>query len=220
MSDEHDQIFGDPAIVAPLFKEFNEWHRLFAEDLDTVTEKAVEMNKQIGAFHERQLLVSIGTIGISLSALISLGTKISINPAAKHIFVFYVAPAWVLLFMCVWACRNVMAFTLRINKAILEEWANRLETYHLQQVTRSVTKLSKAVHGTVIMDSTPRDLSAVFADLAKLVTEQFAQQKHTMLGVAAKSDAAQLMWQSRIAVWTMFIGLSLLCIAAIKLFLQ
>lgn len=148
MPPEGDQDFGDPAAVTGLFKEFNEWHRLFAEDLGTVADKAMELNKQISSFHERQLLVNIGIIGISVSALISLIAKISANTAAKHIFVSYVAPAWVLLFVSVWTCRNVMAFTLRINRAILQDWAKRIENYHLQQVARSVTKLSKALQGT------------------------------------------------------------------------
>ena len=90
---EGDQIFGDPAAVTGLFKEFNEWYRLFAQDLGTAADKAIDLNKDIASLHERLLLINIGTIGISLSALISLGGRITGNLTARHIFVWYVAPA-------------------------------------------------------------------------------------------------------------------------------
>jgi hypothetical protein len=216
---EGDQIVGDPAAVTGLFKEFNEWYRLYVQHLGTVADKAIDLNKDIAAFHERLLLVNIGTIGISLSALISLGGRIAGNLTARHILVWYVAPAWVLLFLSVGLCRNVMAFALRINKAILTDWMKRLESYHLQQVARSVTKLSAALHGTVTIGSTPQNVSTIFADLAKALQEQVANDQQALLAAVTKADALQLKWQSRAAGWVMLIALILLCAAAIKLFL-
>jgi hypothetical protein len=215
-----DAVYGDPTAVTELFKEFGEWYRLFAADLGTVADKAIDMNKQIGAFHERMLLVNVGTIGISVSALISLGAKVSTNASGKNIFVYCVAPAWVLLFLSVWTCRNVMAFTLRINREILKDWAKRLEVYYIQQALRSANKLSKALSGTVRIDSTPHDVSVLFAGFAKSIEDTFAQQRNELLVDVTKSDSLQLKRQSIIAAWSMQIGLVLLCIAAIRLFLM
>jgi len=129
------------------------------------------------------------------------------------------SPGAVLLFLSVVLCRNVMAFVPRINKAILTDWMKRLEGYHLQQVARSVTKLSTALHGTVTIGSTPQNVSTMFADLAKTLQEHVENNREALLAAVTKADELQLKWQSRAAGWAMGVALILLCIAAIKLFL-
>jgi hypothetical protein len=214
-----NNLFGDPATLKELYAEFHEWYRQYVEGLGRVADKSIELNKQISAFHERLLLVALGTIGISLSALVSLGSRISASLAGRQTFLHYVAPAWILLLLSALASRNVMAFTQRVNRAILQDWAKRVDTYNVQQVVRSLGKLSKAISGTITIESKVQDISAVFAELGKSAQETIDQQKNLSLATETASDARQFKWQSRVAMWSMQVALVLLCVAAIRLFL-
>jgi hypothetical protein len=183
-----------------------------------VAEKAVDLNKDISSFHERLFLIALGTVGLSVTALISLGPKFSSSPAARLTFIHYVAPAWILLLLSAWASRNVMMFMLRINKGILEEWMKRIDSYHLQEVGISISKLSKALSGKIVVESKLQDVSALFGEAGKAIREA-ANQNIPPLKSTLEADQKRSKRRSVIAVWSMQIALVLLGIAAIRLFL-
>jgi hypothetical protein len=183
-----------------------------------LTDKGFDLNKQVSSFHERLMLMDIGMLGISISALISLGTRFASNPAARHTFVWYVAPSWVLLLLSVTACRNVMAFCIEGNRVMLQNWAVKLESYNLQQLYRTVTKLAANLSGSVTIDNAPRNVSTMFSDSAKLVQTALENQNKTPAPTSS-AGSNYSKWQSKIAVLSMQIALVLLGVAAIKLFL-
>jgi hypothetical protein len=183
-----------------------------------LTDKGFDLNKQVSSFHERLMLLDIGMLGISISALISLGTRFASNPAARHTFVWYVAPSWVLLLLSVTACRNVMAFCIEGNRVMLQNWAVKLESYNLQQLYRTVTKLAANLSGSVTIDNAPRNVSTMFSDSAKLVQTALENQNKTPAPTSS-AGSNYSKWQFKIAVLSMQIALVLLGVAAIKLFL-
>src|SRR4029077_18963565 len=219
MASENEKVYGDPVKVGGLLQEFFEWYRLYITDAGMVVDKVTEFHKQISSFHERLLLVALGTVGISVSALISLVPKIPTTPATKLTFVFCVAPAWILLLISALTSRNVMAYTLRINRALLEDWSKRVDGYHVQRVVQSLTKLANAVSGTVNVGSNAQDVSASLLEARKNVQEAMEKQKDISLPSFISFDANHMKWQSKIAVWAMQLALVLLCVAAIRLFL-
>jgi hypothetical protein len=218
MPPEEGHVHGDPNIAPQVFRDFFELYRGFIEQVGVITDKAMDVNKQVSSFHERLMLVDFGTIGISVSALISLTSKISTNPAARHTFAQYVAPAWVLLLASTMMCRNVMALTVGANRKMLEEWSQKVGSYNIVQAMRTLMKMSNTLSGVITVDSESRDVSAYFADEAKKV--QVFLQEQAKIPVPSLSAIEQPgKWQSRLAVITMQIALILLGVAAIKLFL-
>ena len=74
-----------------------EWADITAKALDT----ALEANKQLSAFYERLLLLNTGTIGVSVSALLSFGSKAGSLGHAKYFIVVFVSLAWALLLLSI-----------------------------------------------------------------------------------------------------------------------
>ena len=219
MPPEDGKISGDPAVVSQLFRDFFELYRQWLDRLAAVTDRAMEVNKQIISLNERLMLLNLGTIGISVSALISLGTKVASNPAARHAFVRYVAPSWVLLLLSAMMCRNVMVFTIGANRKLLEDWTQRVTSFNIVQMQRSVLKMSKALTGTITVNSVSHDVSAMFAETAKEAENVLEQLKKGPGPPVTPFDNRASKWQARLSVLFMQIALILLCIAAIKLFL-
>lgn len=219
MPPEEPKAFGDPAVANKLFSDFHELYRQWVDHASELTDKSFDVNKQVASFHERLMLLDIGMLGISISALISLGTRVASNPAAKHTFVWYVAPSWVLLLLSVTACRNVMAFCIEGNRVMLQNWVAKLESYNLQQLYRIITKLAANLSGSVTIDNAPRDVSVIFSDSAKLVQAALENQNKTHTPTLS-AGSSYSKWQSKTAVLSMQIALVLLGIAAIKLFLS
>jgi hypothetical protein len=218
MPPEEPKVSGDPAVASKLFSDFHELYRQWLDRASELTDKSFDLNKQVSSFHERLMLLDIGILGISISALISLGTRFASNPAARHIFVWYVAPSWVLLLLSVTACRNVMAFCIEGNRVMLQDWVAKLESYNLRQLYRTVTKLAANLSGSVTIDNAPRDVSGMFSDSAKLVQTALENQDKTPAPTSS-AGGKYSKWQSQIAVLSMQIALVLLGIAAIRLFL-
>jgi len=219
MSAEGINISGDPAVLKELFAEFNQWYRYYLESVATMTEKAMNFNQQVSSFHERLLLIALGTIGISLSAMISFAAKLSTDPSARKVFIHWVAPAWILLILSAVMSRNVMAFVLRINRALFTEWQKVVNNYHVNQIGLSLTKMSKHVTGALTVDSKPRPVAEIFEELSRNAQHTFDVAKAASLELVIRSDSKQLKYQGVISVWSMQIALVLLCVAAIRFFL-
>src|ERR1035437_983702 len=57
--------------------EFRASYRMFLDDSERSLNLASDANKQIAAFYERLLLVDLGTVGLSITALTSFTSKFS-----------------------------------------------------------------------------------------------------------------------------------------------
>jgi hypothetical protein len=62
--------------VSAVFDNFRSSMRSYMDSVTTSVEKATDVNKQFSAFHERLLLIDLGTIGLSVTALTSVASKI------------------------------------------------------------------------------------------------------------------------------------------------
>jgi len=221
MSTNDGGLSGDPAVAAKLFDEFFEKYRHWTEQFSHITDKSIELNKQVFSFHERLLLLSLGTIGISVSALLALVPKLSASPVAKQVFTHYVAPSWVLLLLSAMMCRNVMAATIEANRRMLEDLTRKIWSYNLNQVQRTLSHMSKAFTGAVTVDSVTKDAPTMFGEKASEVrgfVQQIQQEQPNAKTLSVETTASK--WQSRLSVVLMQVALVLLCIAAIKFFLR
>jgi hypothetical protein len=216
MSDE--ELKGDPAIVAERAREIYEaYDKAIATGVE-ICAKAVEQNKHISAFQERLLLLALGTVGLSVTALVSLSTKFE-TPVARSAFTHFVAPAWVLLLVSSWASRNAMAYLIRLNNAILKNVERETRRCDVNRMKRALTRMEGAAKGKIVVEDKVQDISAVLRDAVKSL-EEMTSDNHEALKSETEADSKRLRRVSRIGVWAFQLGLVLLCIAAIKLVLQ
>jgi|SRR5208283_48472 len=210
-------------IPQALTAEFREKHGAFVDYVSTVVDKGFDLNKQISTFHERLIFISIGTLSLSITALMALIPKIAGASFPRQTFIKFVAPAWILLFVSITFSRIVMGHLLVANKLLLDQWKRLGDTYNLKQLVLSVTELSKTFSGTVEIHGKAQDVSAFLADVAKridkaLPTDIEAQiDRETKAGELTKKAVT---WLTHVAVLSLQAALVLLCIAAIKLFLS
>src|SRR5271157_2883755 len=129
-------------ISQALTAEFREKHGAFVDYISTVVDKGFDLNKQISTFHERLILISIGTLSLSITALMALIPKVEGVSFPRHAFVTLVAPAWILLFVSITFSRAVMGHMIVANKQLLDEWKRLGDAYNLKQLVLSIIELS------------------------------------------------------------------------------
>ena len=202
------------------YAEFRERQGAYVDHVAKVVDKSFDLNKQISSFHERLILICLGTIGLSVTALISFMPKIPVVMFPRHTFVWYIVPAWILLFISMTYSRSVMANLVLANAALLEEWKVAADTYNIKQMWLSLVKLSSTVQGTVKSGDKERSASSMFTEFADQVNKCVPKVDHDKIDSTAKKRVSRIKTQSAIATVTLQIGMILLCISAVKLFLS
>lgn len=221
MSSDPTKLYGDLIKAGEITEGIRHGYGEFLNTLGTVYDRAASLNKDICSFNERMMLVALGVLGISVTSLISINSKLSSNPSARIALTHYVIPAWILLTISVLTCRNAMVLALRANRSIYMEWILKLNNHHAREMVAGLKKLSNVISGDITLGSKVQPLSAVVSELEKDVQEMFASEaKRPTLDVATQRDTRSLKIQSALAVFTLQIALVLLCIAAILLVLS
>src|SRR5947209_1651209 len=89
-------------------------HQL-AKDYSSMAQKAAEasstINRDLFALYEKTMLLSLGTIGLSVSALISYVTKFTLHGIHKVFVVGLASTAWLCLLISAFLSRHLMIFT-------------------------------------------------------------------------------------------------------------
>jgi hypothetical protein len=223
MADEPKPLTGDPAVLNELFIRWGEWSRQHVNDADLIFKSAFEFNKQIAAMHERLLLVSLGTIGLSVTALTAFIPKIPSAGFPKHVFVWLIAPAWVLLMISSLSSATVIAHTVVANRVLLVELRKLVNNTTFSQAVVHLRKLSAALTGTITYNSQAFEASELFTKLADNLNRQIQEPSGGFTDGGTKEtplEPLRLAKLGRFARITLYLGLILLCISAIRLFLS
>jgi len=179
-----------------------------------VTEKLIDLNKQNSQFFERLMLISLGTLGLSITSLVSLASKTPIHPS-RPVFMHYVIPAWVLLLFSSFACRNMMALMLRSNNHLIQALSKTGSAHHKQAIWRSAIKIIP-----FLKDEPHEALRTAAAKLEELSTS--LQKDFETSSTSPTTDFSVLVqthkWQGNFSIWSMQAGFILLAIAAVKIF--
>src|SRR6202035_836942 len=101
MTPESEKLTGDPATVAQLFKDFRGYYGAYVDHVESVVDRSFDLNKQISSFHERLILICIGTLGLSITALTAFIPKLQSDHFPRPTFIEFVVPAWILLFISI-----------------------------------------------------------------------------------------------------------------------
>jgi hypothetical protein len=218
--EQPDQVLIATDQAQALFKDFHEWYRFYIEQASLQIDKAFEVNKQIASSYERLLLIDVGTIGLSITAFITLAGKFS-SHVSRYPFVWLIGTAWGLMFIAAVFFSSAITLTISANASIYKQWTGLLQTYNSQKISTAVIRLSKALSGSVRVGEEDHDVQELFAKLGAKIREEAGVAEAERLrviqaAIAAQSPAARM---ARLAKVSMQLGFVLLCIAAIKGFL-
>jgi hypothetical protein len=212
-------VSGDPAKMLEGATAFFTAYRSLVDDIGSGVEKSLEVNKQIAALYERFLLVDIGTIALSVTAITSLASRPNAVPTHKYTFVLLIGLAWLLLLPSTFCCRAMITAAAAGNAKILHEWRGIATSLNLQQVARACLLLSKAISGTAVVQGEKRDMSAFFSSMAHnligVVNEE--QQKRLEKALQPADQSGSVKITGRVAIAFMQLGLIVLCAAAMML---
>ena len=219
MTAEEQHVSGDPAKTLEGVTAFYTAYRTLVEDTGSNVEKSLEVNKQIAALYERFLLIDIGTIALSVTAITSLASRPNAVPTHKYTFVLLIGLAWLLLLVSTFCCRAMMTAVAAANRTIFHEWRGVATAYDLQQVARACSLLSKAASGTAIVQGEKRDISAFFSSMADKLTGVLneEQQKRLEKALQPADQSGFVKTTGTIAISFMQLGLIVLCAAAMML---
>jgi len=92
-AEQSGQVFGESQSAGDAFRQFHERYRYYIDQNGALTEKTFELNKQIISLYERLLLIAVGTIGLSITAFITLAGKFP-SHVSRHAFV------WLMVLTC------------------------------------------------------------------------------------------------------------------------
>jgi hypothetical protein len=181
----------DEAKFSQLFDNLRSSMRRYVDSHSTAFDKASDLNKQYAAFHERLLLIDLGTIGLSVTALTSVASKVAIVGFRKYLVIVFVGVAWCLLLLSAFLCRAIMNDYLAANRKLLEEWALTVSQSNGEQVSVDFQRLSLGLKGTIQMEDKAVDIETLFNNAATEIRGVLTEAKRAHLEKTLKTGGAK-----------------------------
>jgi hypothetical protein len=203
-----DFLFGN------MRKSLDDWASVTTKALDT----ALDVNKQLSAFYERLLLLNIGMIGVSVSALLSFGSRAGALGHAKYFIVVFVALAWALLLLSIVLCRRIMMHIITANKKLYTSWYSNALDFNGSVISSDAARVATAMKGTIDVDGVQVDPTARFNELAQMMREKFEEARAVVAsGGPQNIDVTTAAGEGKRAIIYMQYALLLMGVAAITL---
>jgi hypothetical protein len=200
---------------------FRELYRQHIDDTKARLSLFIDTNKQISAFYERLMLVDLGTIGLSVTALIAYASKFSLFSTQKLAVVLLISCAWMLLLVSSFLCRDRVLACIVANKVLASAFDNLVHDYHRQGISTTAILMSQSVSGSLKVGDEELDITQLFSKLSNLPNPETLRQRMADFEMElAKYEAQKNMpskQQTDRAIQTMQIGLIFLAITAIVL---
>ena len=167
----------DAAKFSQLLDNLRSSMRRNQDSISTSFEKASDLNKQLSAFHERLLVIDLGTIGLSVTALTSVASKVAMVGFRKYLVIVLVGLAWCLLLMSAFLCRAIMNDYLAANRKLYEEWRLAVFESHGEHISQDMLRFSTALTGTIQMEDKTVDAATLFQNAATDIRSAFAEAR-------------------------------------------
>lgn len=156
--------------VDELFNSF----RVYREDSTVALDKATDANRDLASFNEKLMLLSLGTIGLSVSALISFVTKFALSGTHKVLVITLASAAWGMLLVAAILFRRLVSECMAANQKILFEWLNAMKEYNGSSISFRGRRVGLAFSGTAIYNDEIYDPKAMFDKLSDDTAALFA----------------------------------------------
>jgi hypothetical protein len=181
----------DEAKFSQLFDNLRLSMQRYVDSHTTAVDKASDLNKQYAAFHERLLLIDLGTIGLSVTALTSVASKVAIAGVRKYLVIVPVGVAWCLLLLSAFLCRAIMNDYLAANRKLLEEWGLTVSQSNGEQVSMDFQRLSLGLKGTIQMEDKAVDIETLFNNVATEIRGVLTEAKRAHLEKTLQTGGAK-----------------------------
>ena len=217
--EESKQVQIDPEAFQTVASDFRLSYRMFLDDCKALLDSVSEANKQVATFYERLMLIALGTIGLSVTALASYLPKSSFIGISRYIAIALVSAAWFLLLSSSSLCRLIIVDSIKANKSLIEEWQRQISNFHRQALGMSASRMSSAATGFVRVGDSLVDVTSIFSMISNLVNPKTLQDKieefkKVMNKENIDSQPAAVKNAAK-AIWRLRLGLIMLAIVAI-----
>jgi hypothetical protein len=207
--------FTNREAVLAVFKQYHESYQRYLTCLASQVDRNVDTNKQIAAFYERLLLLDLGTIAISVTALASLIAHLTEGRhLPKGTFISLIIPAWFLLLASAFLCRHIMSLTIQANSGLQHQWAHAVSLYNFGEMSKQLTSLSTVLDGTMRIGEEEHEISKFFKSQAQSINNSAAK-----IETPKPPETSSSQRYGAVAMGFMQLALILLCISAIRLLL-
>lgn len=202
------------ALYANAQKFFSDWSSVANKALET----ALDINNQISAFYERLLLFDTGIVGVSVSALLSFGSRSGALGHAKYFIVVLVSLGWASLLLSMTLCRSIMMYIIVANKKLYRAWLHESVSLSGSFIGANTARLGTAIKGTVMVDGEQVDLTAKINELTQSIAAEFEKTKTAILSdTIGEVDPAKIKTEGGRAIEYTQFALLLLGVAAVIL---
>jgi hypothetical protein len=144
-------------------------HRTYLDDTKTSIQIATDTNKQISSIHERLMLINLGAIGLSVTALTSVGGKLSTFGAHRNTVIICASLGWLLLLSSALLCRAVMFRCIGANKHFMNQWMQTVSAYHRQQIAVVASRINQTFQGSVPIGGRAVDARGILSAVVSAV---------------------------------------------------
>lgn len=203
----------DYAKVSAMLDNLRSSMRSYMDSVTTSVEKATDVNKQFSAFHERLLLIDLGTIGLSVTALTSVASKVAMIGLWKYVVIVPVGFAWFLLLLSAFMCRKIMNIFLAANRTLYDEWRTTVFESRCEHIIQDVQKLAIVMNGAIPKEKIEEEAAKIRSEFAE------ARQAHLekTLKMGGAEETLTTAEASRLAIRFMQWALAFLAVAAMVL---
>jgi hypothetical protein len=183
--------------------------------------KMNEANKDLAQFYERLMLLALGSIGLSVSALISFVSRFPLNGIHKVIVVSLASTSWIFLFISAMYCRSVISDCMASNRHLLNKWMTELSDGHASAIGFHMQRMGTVFTGTAVVGGEIYDPKEVLAEGAKELVALFDTKEKARLKKVieeTKFDTKDTSRRARVAVLLLHWALLLLAITSVVVF--
>jgi hypothetical protein len=211
----------DPDKYDQAIRNFRESFEHYTDDLGTALDKMTDRNKDIASFHEKLMLLCLGTIGISVSALISFVSKFPLAGCHRTIIISIASAAWGLLLIAAILCRVVISEGMASNQKILNQWLVKVSSMHATSMAYDTARIAGAFSGSWTHDGVTYDPKELYAKAGERFQASLESNERDYFQKIADSIKLEPKWTGRFgrfAIFTMQLALVLLAATAVLLF--
>lgn len=151
--------------IREVYADLRESHRGFIDTCAKSFDKATDLNKQSAAFYERVLLLNMGILGFSITALTAVTSRFHIGGFFRYMIASLVGVAWLGLLFSTLFCASIVLEIHRTNRRLYAEWLSVTCDAHAQTLSGDMKRFAKLT--AIALQGDPVDNSVLLVQLAE-----------------------------------------------------
>jgi hypothetical protein len=205
----------DQGRMDALYNNLQTSFRNCLSDSHTALDKAMDLNKQIYQFYERILLIDTGTIGVSVSVLLSSNRHLSDLGHIKVVVLIAVILGWLSLLLSILYCRLAINYSMNGNRDLFHRWRNDSDKLNALMMGSDTQRLATAFKGNLVVDGKEVEAATKIRELGEMMKSKIAEVVTAREEQEGQADLSDSRRHGLFAINFMQIGLILLGVSAV-----